>query len=166
MPIIGLEEYADRVPNSNRVTGATGKPLAQGEKSEQITRQGAAAAEADFDIDSYDLSESLWQMPDDTDLDSLPDIGGTEVCAIWLVSSDDAQFEVEVEPKNDLGDGVYSNLGVIDKNVDSRFQSTSPTGKNHHIYEVFEVPSDVVKITVKNTNSPAQNVVNGTFNFH
>ncbi|MFB6215377.1 MAG: hypothetical protein ABEJ72_00165 [Candidatus Aenigmatarchaeota archaeon] len=160
------ELLGERPAATKVAVGSEGFPLAQGEKQEQITRAGAGAAQADFDIESFDLSQEEYNVPSNTPLENPPDTGGVSTVVIWAISEDDNQFEVEITPQKEQDDGSFVGVGTIDKNVDSRLESESPSGINHFLFEAVAVPSDVNKLTIKNTGTPASNVINGSINFH
>lgn len=156
----------DRNTNTSVIVGDQGIPVAQTDSKKQVTRQGAAAAEADYDINSYNLSDSDWLITDRVEENYPPDTGGVDVCVVYVESEDNNQFELEITPHKLDGDGNPVQLGTIDKNVSPRLESTENAPKNHHIYESFEVMSDRVAVRITNTNSPAQNNITGSLNFH
>lgn len=129
-----------------------------------VTRGGATSSEADFDITGHNLNDSVYDLSSEksSQLDGdNPDVGGTRNLIILFESSDDQQFEVEVEFL-DENDNV---LVTVDKNIDGNLQSSSPSGGNHYIYISLEVAGDRMNVKIKDPND-RQNKIDGSINAH
>jgi hypothetical protein len=146
----------ERGTNSKLIVGDKGDPIAQGERQEQITRAGAGAAQADFDIlddgGRWDLISEDFNIPSDTALDSAPNIGGTSELSGGVDSKDSNEFQLVLEWTD--GNGNVS--------LEEKFDSSG----GRLILESVTVKSDVLKAYVTDISGAGQNRVRGTLNFH
>lgn len=152
-----------RPDHTNLQAGSEGAEILQdGQKI--VTRGGATSAEADFDINGYNLNDGVYDLSSQKSSQlggDNPDIGGTRELTILIESQDDNQFEVDVEflDEND------NSLVTVDKNIDGNLQSSSPSGGNHYIYVTLDTAGDRMNVKIRDTND-RQNKINGTINAH
>lgn len=133
--------------------------------SKIVTRGGAAAPDADFDLDAYDLNDGDFNLSEEHS-DQLegdfPDTGGAASMAVFLESANDRQFSISVEFKQDDGDTVVT----LDKPIDSDLESTSPSDGNHFVFVTVAMASDLWNLVVTDDAGLGQNQVSGTINIH
>lgn len=130
-----------------------------------VTRGGATAAEADFDIESFDVTDKDFVLTDeksDQISGNHPDTGGTSTMVVMIESSDDVQFSIEVEFIKDDG----TTLVTVDQYVDSDMLSTSPSNGNHYVFFTLAMASDIWDLKVVDESGGGQNNINGSINVH
>lgn len=138
---------SSRDDNTATVVGSEGRALAQsGNKT--VTRQGAAAAQADYDFNSYDLVAN-----DGFETDDNADIGGTDIILFGIESDDNNPFTITVRFFDDDGNVVHSKSPPTMSNVTE-------------VDRFIPVYGDIFDFKIVDKSGGQQNNITGSINAH
>lgn len=138
---------------------ANGRSTPDSFQQRQVPRGGAGSEEADFDIldengTGWDLvGNGDFNIPEDTNLFTPPDIGGNGEVALGISSEDDRNFSVTIQWLNEEEVVLYEQNPAA-------LQSTSD------VFADFKVKSDRFGLIITDESGAGQNIIKGTVNIH
>jgi len=135
-----------RQDNTKLVGGADGEPMRQSQ-GKQVTRTGTSSAEGDYDIQSHDLSQGLYET-------GRAEIGGADVISGAIESKQGNNFNISFEWMDQDGNVLYTE------------QPPSAQGVTDHIIESITVKGDNVNIKIEDSAAGGTNEITGTLNIH
>jgi hypothetical protein len=135
-----------RPDNTNLVGGADGEPMRQSQ-GKQVTRTGTTSAEGDYDIQSHDLSNEVYET-------GRAEIGGADIISGAIESEQDNNFNIILEWMDQDGNILYTE------------KPASAQGVSDHIIESITVKGDNVNIKMEDSAADGTNEITGTLNIH